>query len=85
MSDNSDNEEFEHEGEIVQHNIYLENLKAAMEEMQQAEAERKRKQKIAQKKYHASAKGKAARHRSYKKHYKPTGNPVGRPPKQITA
>ena len=63
----------------------LENLQAQIELMHQKEMERKEKQKIAQKKYHASAKGKAARHRSYKKHYKPTGNPIGRPPKQIPA
>ena len=62
----------------------LESLQAQLALMQEKEAERKHKQKIAQKKYHASAKGKAARHRSYKKCYKPTGNPVGRPPKPIS-
>jgi hypothetical protein len=62
----------------------LENLQAQIQEMHQKELERKERQKLAQKKYHASIKGKAARHRSYKKCYKPTGNPVGRPPKQIT-
>tara|TARA_R110000744_G_scaffold80657_3_gene158390 strand:+ start:269 stop:469 length:201 start_codon:yes stop_codon:yes gene_type:complete len=49
--------------------------------MKDKEEQLKLKRKEYQKKYNLSEKGKAARKRTYKKNYKPTGNKRGRPAK----
>ena len=59
----------------------LEEVQEQIKIMKEKEENRKEKLKIAQKKYAMSDKGKAARSRSYKKNYKPTGNSRGRPRK----
>lgn len=62
-------------------NNNITDLQKKLQELETKLAQQKERQKIAQNKYHKSDKGKAARKRSYKKCYKPTGNPPGRPKK----
>ena len=59
--------------------IIIVDLQQKLKELEEKIQDQKERQKIAQKKYHQSDKGKAARKRTYTKCYKPTCNPRGRP------
>ncbi len=66
---------------MTDNKIELTDLEKKIQELEAKIALQKERQKIASNKYHKSDKGKAARKRSYKKCYVPTGNPRGRPKK----
>jgi hypothetical protein len=68
---------------LLSENLLSENLllKKKLAALNKLNAEKKAKLKIAQTKYFKSDKGRLAKHRTYKKNYKPTGNKAGRPRK----